>query len=148
MKRYKFPLRPVAVLRAHTERKAREALALAISLYVKAEQNLAQVRIRTEELESILFSGRRERFRAMDEAAFLQAYRRECAIEMDAQRAVIAARAEMEKARTACIAANRELKIIEKLEAKSREHYRIEVLRSDQNEFDEMASRGMAMRKI
>ena len=140
MKRFKFPLKPVAILRAHNERKAREALAVAIGLYVKAEQNLAEIRARTEELEGILFSGRRERFRAMDEAAFLQAYRRECAAEMEGQKLVVTARAEMEAVRAACIVANRELKIIEKLEAHARGKYHVDVLRSEQNDFDEMAT--------
>lgn len=144
MKRYKFPLRPVATLRAHTERKAREALALTIAAYVQSEKKLADVRARTQELEEILFSGRRQRFRAMDEAAFLQAYRQECANEMTAQKEVFAAQAEVDKARALCIDANRQLKMIEKLEEHSRAKYSLEVLRVQQNEFDEMASQRLA----
>ena len=148
MKRFTFNLRPVAVLRAHAERRAREVLAVAVGNYVKAEESLARAKAKSQELEKILFAGRRERFRAADEASFFHAYRKECANEMSAQKEVIVARTEMENARRLCIEANKALKMIGKLEEHARANYRTETLRSEQAEFDEMATQRIARRQF
>lgn len=148
MKRFTFTLRPVAVLRAHAERRARELLAVAVGKYVKAEESLALARSRSQELERILFAGRRERFRASDEASFFHAYRKECAVEIAAQKEVIVARTEMENARRLCIEANKALKVIGKLEEHARASYRVETLKSEQAEFDEMATQRIVRRQF
>jgi flagellar FliJ protein len=147
MKRFRFPLRSVAVLRAHFELKAREALAAAVHAYVAAEEKLATVRAHVAELEGILFDGRRDRFRATDAAAFFRAYRQECAAELEAERTVIAARAEMADRRTAYLEANRKVKVIQRLEEKSRATHRREADRAEQAELDEMAAFRAARRQ-
>jgi flagellar FliJ protein len=81
MKRFRFPLRPVVILRTHLELRAREAFAAAVHAYMVAEERLGSIRAHVAELESILFTGRRDRFTAADSAAFLRAYRQECALE-------------------------------------------------------------------
>jgi len=140
MKKFRFPLRPVAVLRSHQELKAREAFAKAVHAYVLAEKHLATVRARVSELEGILFQGRRDRFSAGESAAFFRAYRAECAIELAAEREVIAARAEMQAKRAAYLEANRKVKVIQRLEEKARANHRREADRAEQAEFDELAS--------
>ena len=140
MKKFRFPLRPVAILRSHLELRAREAFAKSVHLYVVAEENLATVRTRVAELESILFEGRRDRFDATTAAAFYRAYRTECAAVIKAEGEMIAARAAMQASRTAYLEANRKVKVVSRLEEKARANHRREADRAEQAELDELAS--------
>lgn len=139
MKRFRFPLRPVGVVRAHQEMRAREDFAAAVHHYVQAEERLAALRRRVAELEAVLFHGRSDRFLAADAAALLRVYRGECAAELEAERLVIEAREAMQARRKDYLEANRRLKIVQKLEEKARAVHRTEGLRAEQNEIDEIA---------
>lgn len=141
MKRFRFPLRPVAVLRAHRENRAREAFATAVHNYVQAEQELGRTRVRMRALEAALFSGREQTFRAAEAALLLADYRRECAAEVDAERVAIAAREEMQQRRNDYIEAHRKLEIVHRLEDKARAVHRREIDREEQAEFDDFAGR-------
>lgn len=147
MKKFRFPLRPVAVLRSHLELKAREAFAKAVHLYVVAEEKLATVRAHVAELEGILFQGRRDRFSAGETAAFFRAYRAECATELAVEREVIAARAEMQHKRAEYLEANRKVKVVQRLEDKARATHRQEVARAEQAEFDDLAGHRALLRR-
>jgi len=140
MKRFRFPLRSVAVLRGHFELKAREAFAASVHAYVLAEERLATVRTHVAELEEILFQGRRDRFGAAEAAAFFRAYRTERATELEAERAVIAARAEMADRRAAYLEAHRKVRVLDRLEEKARTLHRRAAERAEQAELDEMAA--------
>ena len=61
MKRFHFPLRPVAILRAHREQHAREIFAAAVRSHDHAETVLAGVRARVTAFETTLANGRRDR---------------------------------------------------------------------------------------
>ncbi len=139
MKRFRFPLRPVTVLRAHKELRAREAFAAAVHAYVQSEERLADTRKRVAELEQLLFAGRSGRFAAADAAALFRVYRTDCHAEMETEREVIAARDVMNQRRADYIEANRQLKIIHRLEEKARNKNRVENARIEQNELDEFA---------
>ena len=139
MKRFHFPLRPVAVIRAHKELRAREAFAASVHAYVQTEERLAGTRTRVADLEQLLFAGRSDRFVAADAAALFRVYRAECQAEMEAEHAVSAARDGMNRRRAEYIEANRQLKIIHRLEDKARTKNRAENARSEQNELDEFA---------
>lgn len=139
MKRFRFPLRPVAVLRAHREMRAREAFAASVHVYVQAEERLATTRTRVADLEEMLFAGRRDRFLASDAAALYRVYRAECHAEMEAEREVIEARDAMAKRRGEYLEANRQLKVVHRLEEKARNTHRLETLRAEQGELDEFA---------
>jgi len=141
MKRFHFPLRPVAVLRAHHEMRAREAFGVAVHAYVQAEQELAAIRTRVARYEAELFAGRRERFSAADEARALAVYRAECAAEVEGERAVIAARATMSQRRAEYLEAHRKLEVVKRLEEKARIAHRQAGAREEQAEFDDFASR-------
>lgn len=141
MKRFRFPLRPVAVLRAHRELRAREAFAASVHAYVKSEEELATVRQRIAQFEGELFAGRRERFSAADEAHQLAAYRRERGAEAEQERAVIAARDTMQQRRVEYLEAHRKLQVVERLEAKARAAHQVATLRAEQAEFDDFAGR-------
>ena len=54
MKRFRFPLRPVAVLRAHQDLQAREKFAASIHVFALAEDELARTRVRMRTLEATL----------------------------------------------------------------------------------------------
>jgi flagellar FliJ protein len=144
MKRFRFPLRPVAVLRAHRESRAREAFASAIHAYVQSEEFLAATRQRVARFEATLFAGRQDRFSAAEEAHSLAAYRCECAAEAEAERATFAARAAMNERRTEYLEAHRKLEVVNRLEAKSRDVHRLLAGRQEQAEFDEFATRRAA----
>lgn len=139
MKRFHFPLRPVAVIRAHREMRAREAFAAAVHAYVQTEERLSATRTRVAELEQMLFAGRRERFGAADAASLFRVYRSECHVEMEAEREVIAAREAMNQRRAEYLEANRQLKVVHRLEEKARTRHRTELNRLEQHELDEFA---------
>jgi len=148
MKRFHFSLRPVAIMRAHRELCAREALAAAILACRRTEERLAATRGRLADLETIIRNSRRGSFRPADGAAFGQAFRREWTAEIDAQKQVAAARAVLEKRREACVEANRHLQVISRLEEKARAVHRQETQRIEQAEIDEMAGRRASRRRI
>ncbi|MBC7369909.1 MAG: flagellar FliJ family protein [Undibacterium sp.] len=141
MKRFRFPLRPVAMLRAHQEMRAREAFGAAVHSYVTAEEEHAAVRVRVTAFEQELFTGRRERFNASVEAENLAAYRQECAAEAESERRVFAAREEMARARAAYLEAHRKVEVVRRLEDKARAAHRVEAAREEQAGFDNFAAR-------
>ncbi len=141
MKRFRFPLRPVAVLRAHREIRAREAFAASVHTYVQSEENLRATRARVAQFEATLFAGRRGSFNAADEAAQLAAYRRECGVEAEAERATFAARSAMDKSRAEYLEAHRKLEVVKRLEIKARTDHRLQANREEQSEFDDYAGR-------
>ena len=141
MKRFRFPLRPVAVLRAHQENRAREAFASAVHRYVQSEEELARTRVRMRALEAELFSGREKSFRADQAALLLADDRRECGAEGDVERRMISARQEMQQRRTDYVEAHRKLEVVHRLEEKARTVHRRELDREEQAEFDDYAGR-------
>ena len=147
MKRFRFPLRPVAVLRAHREMRAREAFAAAVHGYVKAEEALAATRQRVAQFEAALFAGRQQRFSATDQGQALAAYRRECTAEAESERAMIAARAAMQERRNEYLDAHRKVEVVKRLEEKARGVHRQECNREEQAEFDDFAGRRFAARR-
>lgn len=141
MKRFRFPLRPVTVVRAHQELRARERFAAAVHAYVEAQETLARTRVRMQALEASLFAGRAQTFRPAEAALLFADYRRECAAEVETERAVIAARDEMAKKREDYLEAHRKLEVVHRLEDKARALHRRECDREEQAEFDDYAGR-------
>ena len=141
MKRFRFPLRPVAVLRAHHELKAREAFAAAVHVYVQAEAELAATRARVARGEADLFASRNGQFDASVAAEAFVAYRAECAAEAAAERDVIAKRATMNQRRADYLEAHRQLEVVNRLEQKARALHRLDGLREEQIELDDFAGR-------
>ena len=144
MKRFHFPLRSIAVLRAHQEVRAREAFAVAVHAYVQAESDLAQTRQRLIAGEAALHEVRQTSYRPAEAASQLAAYRRECEEEMAGERAVISAHAAMDQRRNAYLAAHRKVQILQWLEDKVRASHRQQNLRLEQAEFDDFANRRLS----
>ena len=92
MKRFTFPLRPVAVLRAHRELRAREALGAAIQAATVAEDRASAASVRVRDLALAICGRRRAAAAVRDEIALTQSYRRECAAELEAHKQLTAAR--------------------------------------------------------
>lgn len=140
MKRFRFALRPVAVLRAHRDSRAREAFASAVHLYVQAEEDLNRTRVRMRALEGALFAGRQQTFRAAEAALLFSDYQRECESEAEADRRVNAARDEMHRRRDEYLEAHRQLEVVQRLEEKARAKHRHEADKEEQAEADDFAS--------
>ena len=148
MKRFRFPLRPVALLRSHQEMRARETFAAAVQALVASEQVLAEVRVRMRDLEVELTSGRAKSFSVSAEIQALDAYRRECASAAEAEKAMNAAHETMQQRRSEYLDAHRKVEILSKLEAKARTFHRYETAREEQAEFDDFAGRRFAGRPL
>ena len=141
MKRFRFSLRSVAVLRAHRELRAREAFSAAVNAFVAAEQTLATVRARVAAFEAALATGRSTKFSAAEEARALTVYREECAAERQTEEAVVAARNTMGQRRAEYLEAHRGLEVVKRLEEKARLLHRVAQNREEQAEFDDYAGR-------
>jgi flagellar FliJ protein len=148
MKKYRFSLRPVAMLRAHKESRAREEFAAAVRAYVRAEEELAAVRVRIAKFANAIFTSRSERFEVSEHALCLAGFRRESAAEIPAERAVFEARAQMDQARLRYLDAHRDVEVVRKLEEKSRAAYRAACNLEEQAEFDEMSRNAHARRAL
>jgi flagellar FliJ protein len=140
MKKFRFPLRSVAIVRSIRELKAREQFSLAVHAFVKATEHLQLLRDRLAALEEILRSGRSLKFRAGDEASFIEAYKVETIAATKASVDVDKARASMEAARQAWLGSRRDLRVVESLEQKARITHRREVEREDQAALDDRSS--------
>lgn len=141
MKRFRFNLRPVSVIRTHRKMQARDAFATAVHLYVEAEEKLARVRARKAEFESAVLTARQDRFHAGGEVQSLLAYRRECLEEIETERALGEAHALMTARRAEYLEAHRKVEVVERLEARARAAHRVAENRAEQAEFDEFAGR-------
>jgi flagellar FliJ protein len=148
MKRFRFPLQPVVVLRSHHESRAREAFAAAVHAYVQAVEFLQATRRRVAELEAALFAGRAGSFNAAEETHNLHGYHRETEAELAAERAMITARDLMGRRRAEYLEAHRQLEVANRLEAKARATHRAATNREEQAEFDEFATRRAFRREV
>ena len=146
MKKFRFPLRPVAILREHKQARTREAFAAAVRVFTEAENQLAAKQAEIRDFEKVVNGGRREKFRAADEISFWDAYRRVCDEEKKSEGVVHEARSAMEKSRQIYLEAHRAVKVIEKLEHQARTEHRLGVDREAQLESDELSGLRVARR--
>jgi|GEM_PF-481368 len=146
MKKFRFPLKPVAILREHRQARAREAFAAAVHVFVQAEECMAAKRGELRNLETVMQDGRRATFRAADEISFWDAYRRVCDEERQSEQVVREKRAAMEESRRNYLEAHRAVKVIEKLEQKARTEHRLEMEHEAQLETDEIAGMRVSRR--
>jgi len=148
VKKYKFPLKSVAILRAHRELVAREALAAAGRVCTALEMRLNAARMCLNEMEQLRSAARSGCFRPADDVAFFHAYRAQWASEGDLQKQLAAAAAEADARRDACVEANREVKAIERLESTAVAAHRAAGFRAEQAEFDEHSGRRASRRRV
>jgi flagellar export protein FliJ len=137
MKKFRFPLRSVATVRSMIELRAREQFSRAVQACVAAEKKLTLQRERVAELESIIRSGRLERFRPADQSTFMAAFKDETAVIAKFTAELNSARREMESARQAWLESRRDVRVIENLEQKARHAHMLEVERENQAAMDD-----------
>jgi flagellar FliJ protein len=140
MKKFRFPLRPVAVLRSHAEQKAREIFAGSVRAYVAAEEKCVAATRRVAEVGAELSVARAGTYTAEEAAMLFRAYRNECDEEMRQQRLLIEARDLMNRRRSEYLDANRRLRVVQRLEEHARARHRVEFLAAEQAESDELAA--------
>jgi flagellar export protein FliJ len=146
MKRFQFPLRPLAKLRAHFELSAREAFAAAVQVQASAEAELSRAKARVLQLEKVVIAGRQRSFSGAGEALNLRAYRGELGAEAVAQKGAETAKIQMEQRRAEYIEAHRRLEVVKRLEQKAHASHRLELNREEQAEFDDLAGRRAAQK--
>jgi flagellar export protein FliJ len=146
MKKFRFPLRSVATVRNLMELRAREQFSRTVQACVAAENSLVTQRERVAELETILRSGRLQRFRPADQATFMAAFKDESALVTKLTAELNSARREMESARQAWLESRRDVRVIESLEQKARLAHSRELERENQAAMDDrvgaMVARG------
>jgi len=147
VKRFHFPLQAVAVMRTHRELRARQALAAATQACSVAEARLTAAQARAGEIAAGIAAARHGNFRAGDQAVFIALHRRECVAVDDAASQLAAARAEMGRRRDACVEAQRQLKIVTKLEEKARAVHRLACQAVEQSQMDEYAGQRAGKKK-
>lgn len=140
MKRFRFPLRPVAVIRAHRELVAQQALGVATAALTAAETEVANCRNRLDTLNRAIAGSREGGLRVGLQVAALQAYKQEKAGEVAALKQQEQARAERARRHAVCVEAHRALKVVQKLEERARARHQAEMIRQEQSEIDERAA--------
>lgn len=140
MKRFRFSLRPVAVIRAHIESKAKDAYRAAYSALTAAEERHARSAARVQSLAAAIDAHRRGIFSPQQAAATVRAYSLECQEMARDEQGVMTARQAMLQTREAYIKANRELKVVQRLEDKARATHLAATRVAEQNALDELAA--------
>jgi flagellar protein FliJ len=147
MKAFRFSLRPVSVLRAHRELRAREAFAAAVHAYMQSDEELAATCARVAQFEAALCEGRGAHFSASEQARALAAYRRERLAEAEAESARQSAHQAMQQRRADYLEAHRKLEVVRRLEEKARGAHRLAAGREEQAGYDELAARRCGARR-
>jgi len=147
MKKFRFPLHTVAVVRNLAELRARENFSKAFLVCSEIEQRLQASRNRVAELEEMLRAGRTATFRASDQVTFMSAMRVEAVNATKIEAELKNSRKALEVARQAWLETRRDVRVIEKLEDKARLDHRIELEREIQADLDDRTS-GMAARQL
>lgn len=141
MKRFYFPLQPVVQLRSHQEARAKEALALALQGVSAAVAELEFLHRRTDALAEEMKAARAARFSGVAGVEQAAAYRAQIAECAASERRLVAAQDVATKRRAEYRDARQRLEVVRRLEAKTRAAYAQAVLREEQQELDELASR-------
>lgn len=137
MKKFRFPLKSVAIVREARELRLREAFSVALQAVAVAEDMLDQVRRRKTELEHVLVAERRCSFRPAEQIAFLQAHQRVVEEESNAVSDLQKAVAVRETRRAEWLESRRDLRLIEKLEQTARQEHRRDEEREAQRTLDD-----------
>jgi len=146
MKRFRFSLTPVQAVRMQAKARAREVLAGTLHALAQAEAEQAAIHRRMGDLEQALRAGRTAGGNAAEAAHTYAAYVRELADEKACEARVAEVRKTVEQARLAYTEAHRRVEVIDRLETKARATHRLDCLREEQAEFDDLAGRRHARR--
>lgn len=142
MKRFRFSLRPVAVIRAHHESRAKEAYGAAQAALVAAEQSHARSLVRVQGLAEAIDVHRQGTFSPLQAAATVRAFSMECQEVARHEKLVEEARERTRRARDAYVKAHQDLKVVQRLEDKARASHLAACRALEQSALDELASAG------
>ena len=124
MKRFRFSLQSLKIVREARELRAREVFGAAVRVVNAADAHLSTTRREKADFERTLLAERGSSFRPADQAAFLQAHRRLITREQEAVVALQRATAERESRRAEWLNSRRDLRLIENLEDGARRTHR------------------------
>jgi len=142
MKKFRFSLQPVGTLRDLQEMRASESFSQANRERAQCDAALQHQQLRVAEFVESLIVRRAVGLPGPMQDSFMRAYRTELVDEKSASDAQVAATKVQEAARQRWIEAHRQVKLIDKLRARAREHFQTEVFRFEQRQLDDRQPRG------
>lgn len=142
MKKFRFPLEPVATLRNLQEMRASEVFSGANRRVAACDETLNTQQLRVAQFVESLIVRRTTGLPGAMQASFMQAYREELAEEKAAGEALARARTELEAARQRWIEAHLQVRLVDKLRGKARERFQTELVRFEQRQLDDRLPRG------
>lgn len=137
MKKFRFTLNSVAVVREVREALRREVFAGALREASTAERALEKVIAERTALAAALAASRTGTFRPAVQTAGLAAQQRMVQQEAEASTVLERARQTLEQRRAEWLAARREVRLLEQLKARAKERHRLELARAEQRELDD-----------
>ncbi len=140
MKKFRFTLSSVAVVREVREALRREVFTAAVRETTAAERALEKVIAERAALAAALAASRTGTFRPALQTAGLAAQQRVVQQEAEAASVLERARQTLEQRRADWLAARREVRLLEQLKARAKERHRIELARAEQRELDDRPS--------
>jgi flagellar export protein FliJ len=145
MKRFRFPLQPVATLRDRQEMLARQQFARAVQEAARCAAALDDATARVDALVAALLDGRAGRHGGAVHAAHLAAHQLEVQAAARAAAALAAAEHARETARQRWLEARLQVRLIENLRERARTRHLAETFRAEQVQLDERAPRDSAL---
>lgn len=141
MKKFRFNLQTVVMLRDHRERLAKEILASYIAAHQRTVDQHRAATAHLAEASASVQSSRAGAFNPGEQAHLILGLRAAGESERAAADEVTKAAAEVSKWRDSYVVAHRNVEVIRKLETKARAHHRYESERETQNTYDDFAAR-------
>ena len=141
MKRFRFRLQSLLLLRELRETQAATALAQKLEQQRRLERELAQAQARSEVARANLLQTEGKRFAPQDHAAALADFDRTISQERSKEKAVAAHAKILEETRQAWAQAGQALKAVKNLRGRAEDRHFLATARSEQVEMDEAARR-------
>ncbi|MBK8477744.1 MAG: hypothetical protein IPL39_16005 [Opitutaceae bacterium] len=142
MKKFRFALEPVGTLRNLQEMRASEVFSRANRARAACDSALRHQQLRVAQFVESLIVQRATGLPGSMQVSFMRAYRTELDEEKAAGVALAKAAQEQEAARLLWVEAHRQVKLIEKLRGRAREHFQVEVIHAEQRQLDDRLPRG------
>lgn len=142
MKKFRFPLEPVATLRNLQEMRANEAFSGANRHVAACDAQLGEQQMRVAQFVEAMIVNRTAGLPGVMQASFMQAYRGELDREREAGEALEKARVEQEAARQRWIEAHLQVRLIDKLRQRAVERHQAELFHLEQRQLDDRLPRG------
>ncbi len=137
MKKFRFSLRSVTVVREAREALRKEVFVGALREATEAEMAVQKVIAERAALAAALTASRAGTFSASVQVSGVVAEQRIARTEVEARSVLSKARQILEQRRVEWLAARRDLRLLERLKDRAKEKYRTELARAEQRELDD-----------